>query len=205
MQIPKDLLLDVRTLYAVDSSRAGAHYIRRHRVRLLKEDPSVREPILLGTSIVEVAHLEEPIFEESAKCKEIFNADQEWASIGDQLFDFDKYAFKDSVESRFPALITKKNVAFIRHIRIQPSYRESGWGRALVKGIKEHFRSSCGILLTMSEGSPKPAGVAHPLLPDHWEQNEPYPQGRLLRGLFEAGFHSLGNAALYVANLDTTR
>lgn len=202
MDMNKRAVIDDRVVYAADSSRSGAHYIRRHRLRLLLESPLHRDSLLLGTAIVEVLHLDE--IRPDVDVSNIFDVDVEWQKIGHLLFDYNTQSFLEEVYARYECLMWKPNIALLRHIRLQPEYRGQGKGAEFLTTLRRHFSSSCGIMITFSEGTPKPAGMAHPLLPDHWERDEPFPQNRLLRGLKEAGFANVGKAHLFINDLQTT-
>lgn len=200
MEKPIDTMLDVRSLYASDPNRVGAHYLRRHRIRFLKDDPAQPNAVLMGTAIVEVAHLRE-LSSVAGPVSELFEVDQEWKTIGRLLYDLHARRFHEEITERYRVLLTMPNISFLRHIRLQPQFRGEGWGREFVRQLKTHFKETSSVMLTFSEGAPKPAGMAHPLLPDNWEMDEPFPQSRLLRGIREAGFTSLGRSHLFAANL----
>lgn len=200
MQEINNIVLDIRSLYACDPNRPGAHFIRRHRVRMLRDDLQARNPVLIGSAIVEVAHVDEFVHLSEKQRKSVFEVDEDWQFIHHTLLP-DGYYSDESTEL-YPILHFKPNIAFLRQIRVQPQYRGDGWGRVLVEQMKRHFRSSCGLLIAYSQGAPKPQGLAHPLLPDTWERDEPFPESRLLRGLRFAGFHKLGSSDLFLSDLD---
>ncbi|KAB2816469.1 MAG: hypothetical protein EP346_13580 [Bacteroidetes bacterium] len=201
MKFPNHTMLDIRTLYASDPNRTGAHYLRRHRIRLLMDDPTKRNDVLVGTAIVEVAHLDEYISNSKAEPEELFDHDSEWQTISRLLYNYHDRTYHPEVMHKYDCLIWKPNIAFLRHIRLQPEFRGEGWGKEFLTLLRKHFAQSCGIMATFDEGSPKPAGLAHPLLPDHWERDEPFPQNRMLRGLKEAGFANVGKAHLFITDL----
>lgn len=194
-----NLVLDLRSVYACDPNRPGAHFIRRHRIRLLREDPTKRGEVLIGTAVVEVAQVEEFIYKPNGFDSRAFEADGEWMTIHNALMD--NGAYSGTTLHEHPALQFKPNIAFLRYIRIQPESRGSGYGRIFVSLLKKHFRSSCGVLIAYSLGAPKATGLAHPLLPDSWEKEEPYPESRLLKGLQQAGFQPIEGSELYLTDL----
>lgn len=194
-----NIMLDVRSVYACDPKRTGAHYIRRHRIRLLRENPLLRDPELIGNAIVEVAHVDELLNSDAKAPLRTFASDSNWAEIAATLFEENSYS-KATLKNH-TSLVFKPNISFLRHIRIQPQFRGEGWGQLLVDEVKNHFRNTCGLMIAYSYGVPKPAGEFQPLLPDTWERDEPFPRNRLLRGLHFAGFSKLHSTDLFSADL----
>lgn len=202
MDTPTNTLVEIRTQFATDYRRLGAHFIRRHHITLYRESPLQWQREKMGEARVETLNvLAVDRAEIGSSIAKIFNTDSDWALIGRLLYNTPENQFQKDILQRFPSLEWNPNLAFIRQFRLLPAFRYAGWGRFFLNELKSIFRGENGALITFCEEAHQPVVAGYPLLPKDWAREEPQPAERLQKGLRAAGFDRLGHSALYLIDL----
>jgi GNAT superfamily N-acetyltransferase len=76
---------------------------------------------------------------------DVFDAKQTTLNLGEAIYDFEKYDYKDELQEYYNYELFTGNICFLERLELLPEYRGHGIGKKIIKGFTERFSDTCGL------------------------------------------------------------